>query len=87
VRHRPAAERTVAIKSPGPGPAATDKVFVTSRVLRGARRFVQRSRSPRRLARFVDGAKTDSHLDPLLAAPATSKFLETVVPWLKRVAR
>jgi hypothetical protein len=56
------------------------------RVLRGARRFVQRSRSPRRLARFVDGSKTDSHLDPLLAAPATSRFLKTVVPWLTRVA-
>jgi pimeloyl-ACP methyl ester carboxylesterase len=57
------------------------------RVLRGARRFVQRSHSPRRLARFVDGSKTDSHLDPVLAAPATSKFLKTVVPWLKRVTR
>jgi hypothetical protein len=56
------------------------------RVLRGARRFVQRSRSPRRLARLVDGARTDSHLDPLLAAPATSRFLQTVVPWLRRVA-
>jgi pimeloyl-ACP methyl ester carboxylesterase len=57
------------------------------RVLRGARQFVQRSRSPRRLARFVDGSKTDSHLDPLLAAPSKSKFLKTVVPWMKRVAR
>lgn len=56
-------------------------------VLRGARRFVQRSRSPRALARFVDGSATDSHLDPLLAAPATSRFLQTVVPWLRRVAR
>jgi hypothetical protein len=54
-------------------------------VLRGARRFVQRSRSPRALARFVDGSATDSHLDPLLAAPATSRFLQTVVPWLRRV--
>jgi pimeloyl-ACP methyl ester carboxylesterase len=57
--------------------------LTSGRVLRGARRFVQRSRSPRRLARFVDGSKTDSHLDPLLAAPARSKFLKTVVPWLR----
>jgi pimeloyl-ACP methyl ester carboxylesterase len=57
------------------------------RVLRGARSFVGRSHSPRRLARFVDGSATDSHLDPVLAAPATSKFLKTVVPWLKRVTR
>ncbi|HSD81140.1 MAG TPA: hypothetical protein VLB47_10775 [Solirubrobacteraceae bacterium] len=56
------------------------------RVLRGARRFVQRSRSPRRLARLVDGSRTDSHLDPLLAAPSRSRFLKTVVPWLRRVA-
>jgi pimeloyl-ACP methyl ester carboxylesterase len=54
-------------------------------VLRGARRFVARSRSPRALARFVDGSKTDSHLDPLSAAPSTSRFLQTVVPWLRRV--
>jgi pimeloyl-ACP methyl ester carboxylesterase len=57
------------------------------RVLRGARRFVSRSRSPRRLARFVDASKTDSHLDPLVAAPATSTFLKTVVPWLRAVER
>ena len=55
------------------------------RVLRGARRFVARSESPRALARFVDGSKTDSHLDPLTAAPSTSRFLQTVVPWLRRV--
>jgi hypothetical protein len=55
------------------------------RVLRGARAFVNRSRSPKKLARFVDGSRTDSHLDPLVAAPSKSKFLKTVVPWLLRV--
>ena len=55
------------------------------RVLRGARRFVERSRSPRSLARLVDAARTDSHLDPLTAAPSTSRFLQTVVPWLRKV--
>jgi pimeloyl-ACP methyl ester carboxylesterase len=36
---------------------------------------------------FVDASKTNSHLDPLLAAPKTSAFLESAVPWLKKVAR
>ena len=54
-------------------------------VLKGARSFVTRSRSPRALAAYVDASKTDSHLDPLTAAPATSTYLKTVVPWLKRV--
>ena len=55
------------------------------RVLRGARRFVERSHSPRSLARLVDAARTDSHIDPLTAAPSTSRFLQTVVPWLRKV--
>jgi hypothetical protein len=59
--------------------------LMNGRVLRGARRFVARSRSPRALARFVDASSTDSHLDPLAAAPSTSRFLQTVVPWLRRV--
>jgi pimeloyl-ACP methyl ester carboxylesterase len=54
-------------------------------VLKGARSFVARSRSPRALARYVDASSEESHLDPLTAAPATSKYLKTVVPWLKQV--
>jgi hypothetical protein len=54
-------------------------------VLRGARSFVTRSRSPRALARYVDASATESHLDPLTAAPARNRYLQTVVPWLKRV--
>ena len=54
------------------------------RVLRGARRLVATSRIPPRRARFVDASRENSHLDPLTAAPATSRFLKTVVPWLKR---
>ncbi len=56
-------------------------------VLKGARSFVTRSRSPRALAAYVDASRTDSHLDPLTAAPATSKYLKTVVPWLKKVMK
>ena len=54
-------------------------------VLRGARSFVARSRSPRALARYVDASGEESHLDPLTAAPATNMYLKTVVPWLKQV--
>lgn len=56
-------------------------------VLKGARSFVTRSKSPRGLAEYVDASATMSHLDPLTAAPATSKYLKTVVPWLKRVMK
>lgn len=56
-------------------------------VLKGARRLVKDSRIPRRQAVLVDASKTDSHLDPLTAAPARSRYLKTVVPFLKRVAR
>ena len=54
------------------------------RVLRGARRLVASSRIPTRRARFVDASKVNSHLDPLTSAPAKSRFLNTVIPWLKR---
>jgi len=30
---------------------------------------------------------TYSHLDPLLAAPAHNAFLQSVVPWLRKVTR
>jgi pimeloyl-ACP methyl ester carboxylesterase len=55
------------------------------KVLQGARSFVRRSESPARLARYVDASKTESHLDPLTAAPARNDYLKTVVPWLNRV--
>ena len=54
------------------------------RVLRGARRLVASSRIPPRRARLVDTSATNSHLDPLTAAPARSAFLKTVVPFLRR---
>lgn len=57
------------------------------RVLRGARRYIARSRVPRGASRLVDRASTTSHLDPVTAAPATNDFLKTVVPWLKRTMK
>jgi len=55
------------------------------RVLRGARAFLARSRSPRGRAVLVDRSSTTSHLDPLTAAPRTNDFLKTVVPFLRRI--
>ncbi|HEX8086794.1 MAG TPA: hypothetical protein VF529_21080 [Solirubrobacteraceae bacterium] len=57
------------------------------RVLRGARRYIQRSDVPRRGSTLVDRGSTTSHLDPLTAAPETNDSLKTVVPFLKRVMR
>ena len=34
--------------------------------------------------KLVDASKVNSHLDPLTSAPAKSRFLKTVVPWLKK---
>jgi pimeloyl-ACP methyl ester carboxylesterase len=56
-------------------------------VLRGARRLIKDSRVPRGRSMLVDASKTDSHLDPLTAAPSRSRYLKTVVPFLKRLAR
>jgi hypothetical protein len=52
------------------------------RVLRGARRLKATTRIRR--AKLVDASRENSHLDPLTAAPAKSRFLKTLIPWLKR---
>jgi hypothetical protein len=54
------------------------------RVLRGARRLIASSRIPARRSKLVDASGTNSHLDPLTAAPRTSRFLKTVIPFLRR---
>jgi hypothetical protein len=54
------------------------------RVLAGARALIARSRIPRRRSVLVDGSREQSHLDPLVAAPARDRFLRTVVPFLRR---
>jgi hypothetical protein len=54
------------------------------RVLRGARRYIARSRVSRSASVLVDRGRTTSHLDPLTAAPARNDFLRTVVPFLRR---
>jgi pimeloyl-ACP methyl ester carboxylesterase len=54
------------------------------RVARAARRLARRSHISR--TTVVDDRKA-SHLDPLSAAPRRNRFLRTVVPFLRRVAR
>jgi hypothetical protein len=49
----------------------------------GAHYYQRISRIPR--VTVVSRASTYSHLDPLLAAPAKNAFLQTVVPWLRKV--
>jgi pimeloyl-ACP methyl ester carboxylesterase len=56
-------------------------------VLRGARSFLKLSSSPAKAARLVDASATESHLDPLTAAPDRNRYLETVVPWLKGIVK
>jgi hypothetical protein len=57
-------------------------------VLKGAKSLISSSkikRLPKRYRVLVNAEATNSHLDPLTAAPSKSKFLKTSVPWLKRV--
>ena len=61
--------------------------LTNGRVLRGARRLITSSRIPARRAKLVDASRENSHLDPLTAAPARSRFLKTIVPFLRRTAR
>ena len=60
--------------------------LTNGRVLRGARRFIARSRVKRSASTLVSRSTT-SHLDPLTAAPETNHFLTTVVPFLRRTMR
>jgi len=58
--------------------------LTSGRVARGARRLARRSRIQHPVVVDDRGA---SHLDPLSAAPRTNRFLQTVVPFLRRAAR
>jgi hypothetical protein len=53
------------------------------RVLRGARRLIASSKIPARRSKLVDASRTNSHLDPLTSPPRTSRFLKTVIPFLR----
>jgi hypothetical protein len=55
-------------------------------VLRGALRFIERSRTTRAESRLVNADPLESHLDPLMALPRRNAFFETVVPFLRHRA-
>ena len=55
-------------------------------VLRGALRFIRRSRTTLAESRLVDADPRQSHLDPLMAAAPRNLFFKTVAPFLRRVA-
>ena len=57
------------------------------RVLKGARALLRASKIPRSSAVLVDASATESHLDPLTAAPDRNEYLKTVVPFLKKLVR
>jgi hypothetical protein len=52
-------------------------------VARSARAYQAESKIPS--VTVVSRTSTYSHLDPLLATPSENAFLQTVVPWLKRI--
>lgn len=54
-------------------------------MLRGARRFIAGSKVPRDRSLLVDASGTESHLDPLTAAPERNRFLQTIVPFLRKL--
>ena len=53
------------------------------RVLRGARRLVAASQIPARKVKLVDARGHQLAPRPAHSAPGKSRFLKTVVPWLK----
>ena len=55
-------------------------------VIRGALRFIDRSRTTRSESRLVNADPEESHLDPLMAAPPKNRFFQTLVPFLRHKA-
>jgi pimeloyl-ACP methyl ester carboxylesterase len=52
-------------------------------VLRGAKRFIQESKTTFKESTLVNADPQESHLDPLTAAPDRNAFFRSVVPFLK----
>ena len=54
-------------------------------VLAGAETVIENSRIER--SRLVDASRGTSHLDPVLAPARSNRFTQTVIPFLRRIAR
>ncbi len=53
-------------------------------VLKGARNWLKRTRTPKKQAVLINADPQMSHLDPLLASPGKNVFLKTIGPFLKK---
>ncbi len=53
-------------------------------VLKGARNWLKRTKTPKRQTKLVNADPRMSHLDPLLATPRKNVFIKTVTPFLKK---
>ena len=53
-------------------------------VLKGARNWLRRTKTPKSQAVLINADPRMSHLDPLLATPGKNVFLKTVTPFLKK---
>lgn len=57
----------------------------STRVIDAARKLASRSKVPKQLVTLVNRERTNAHIDPIAAPPATNDFIKTVVPFLKKI--
>ena len=53
-------------------------------VLKGARNWLKRTKTPKSQTKLVNADPQMSHLDPLLATPSKNVYVKTVTPFLKK---
>ncbi|MGK2932457.1 MAG: alpha/beta fold hydrolase, partial [Solirubrobacterales bacterium] len=53
-------------------------------VLKGARNWLKRTKTPKSQTKLVNADPQMSHLDPLLATPSKNVYIKTVTPFLKK---
>ncbi|MGK2956583.1 MAG: hypothetical protein ACSLFI_13065 [Solirubrobacterales bacterium] len=53
-------------------------------VLKGARNWIKRTKTPKSQTKLVNADPQMSHLDPLLATPSKNVYIKTVTPFLKK---
>lgn len=53
-------------------------------VMKGARNWLKRTRTPKKQTVLINADPQMSHLDPLMASPKKNVFLKTITPFLKK---
>jgi len=53
-------------------------------VLKGARNWLKRTKTPKSQTKLVNADPQMSHLDPLMATPSKNVYIKTVTPFLKK---